>query len=167
MRLIDSVTKNPWSYDNANLKLQEIRKQARDDLVSRSLSRGVPDGTKTIVEGDNNRWVIDHDAARKRHTGRELRLLTHGRWAAYCAEPRDEKAESEHLVLAHHEATIGVKIAAAESVERSLKEKATSEPFVVTQTVETAPLTAVEIEATLPKVPTKRGRGRPRKDASK
>lgn len=138
---IDSVTKAPWSSDNANLKLHEIKRQVTRDLRRRDQhnSGGAlceATGYKTtmevggeettdesgVVRKTQGRLVADPRLVGVKHSGVDTKRLTSSRYQAFCAEPKNEKEETAHLVEAQRETSIGVAVAAAKDLEDELAE---------------------------------------------
>ena len=138
---IDSVTGALWSSKNANLKLADIRRcvvqelRQRDEVKSEGLlceangwkTTMVVGATETIDEDGTKRTtpgklVADPRLVAIKHSGADVTTLTNARWATFHSEPRDEKAETAHLIEAQRGATIGVTVAAAASLEKELSE---------------------------------------------
>lgn len=152
--LLDSKTGKLWSQENVNLKLQDMRKRAIADLRKRDVARGVPANGVVYHDGEPGRFEVDVELSRKKHTGRDVRLLTHGRWAKYCSQPRDEVGDTKSMILDQHQRTVGKHVAAAKGIEASLSVDVASQTTTAGGSVTTTV------------APKKRGPGRPRKSES-
>jgi len=97
MGLIDSKTGEAWPIEMANLKLQEIRQECREDLWALDERRGVTGlkVTDTIADPEDKEGlgktkdVVNEQKRAAAHTGDDLTRLLAKRWAEYCSEPRD------------------------------------------------------------------------------
>lgn len=120
----------PWSADTGHLALQDIRRQAIDDLKAREerMSRGrmnaenhySPYHEVQKENGQGSTFVVDPLLASLKHTGEETILLTQKRWAEFTSKPQDEKPYRDKLLKRTQGDRLSAMKAAGQEVEDSL-----------------------------------------------
>lgn len=136
MHPIDTKTGKPWAPQNSAAKLQQVYREAEDDLnrldelksggrlcAATAWSTMVIDESTELPDGQTTYpTIVDPGLSALKHSGRDSKILRGARWAKFCAEPRCEDDFIQGVMMKREAEERERKYAKAAAIEKQLED---------------------------------------------